>query len=150
MKLNPLFFSLVLISASTFSYAGAETNAGNVVVTDAWTRASAPGQDVGAAYMTLTSVTDIVLTSADSPVAGTVEIHSMTMDNGVMKMRMLDTLQLPAGKPVKLTPGGLHLMLFDLKQPLKTGDSTTFTLHFADSKGKTSSITVNSPIKTKP
>lgn len=120
---------------------------GSVKVSNAWVRASAPGQDVGAAYMTLQSALDTSLVQVESPVAGSVEIHSMTMKNGVMKMRMLDALPLYAGKPAKLEPGGFHLMLFDLKNALKAGEKVEFTLHFKDSAGKTSTLHVSLPVK---
>ncbi|MEO8418877.1 MAG: copper chaperone PCu(A)C [Methylophilaceae bacterium] len=118
-----------------------------VQVSNAWVRASAPGQDVGAAYMTLQSMLDTSLVKVESPVAGSVEIHSMTMKNGIMKMRMLDTFPLYAGKPAKLEPGGFHLMLFDLKNPLKSGEKVEFALYFKDSAGKTSTINVSLPVK---
>jgi periplasmic copper chaperone A len=120
----------------------------SVAISDAWVRAMAPGQKVGAAYMTLKSTRDTTLVKVESPAAGSVEIHSMTMDNGVMKMRMLETLPLTGGKAAKLEPGGFHLMLFDLKQPLKAGDKVEFTLSFKDSAGKASSIKITSPVKT--
>jgi copper(I)-binding protein len=119
----------------------------SVRASNAWVRTTVPGQDVGAAYMTLQSALDTSLVKVESPVAGSVEIHSMTMKNGVMKMRMLDTLPLYAGKPAKLEPGGFHLMLFDLKNPLKAGDKVEFTLHFKDSAGKTSTLHASLPVK---
>jgi len=119
-----------------------------VNVSDAWVRASAPGQSVGAAYMTLQSPTDTSLVKVESNAAGSVEIHSMTMKNGVMQMRMMETLPLSAGKPAKLEPGGFHLMLFDLKKPLKAGEKVKFTLHFKNKAGKTSVMQVVSPVKT--
>jgi copper(I)-binding protein len=118
-----------------------------VEITHAWTRATAPGQQVGAAYMTLQSKTDMALERVESAVAGSVEIHSMTMKDGVMQMRMLETLPLKANQPEKLAPGGFHLMLFDLKKPLKVGESVDYTLHFKDSAGKTSTQHLISPIK---
>ena len=122
--------------------------ASQVDVSQSWVRASAPGQSVGAAYMTLQSPSDSYLVKVESNIAGSVEIHSMTMKNGVMKMRMLHNLPLPAGKPAKLEPGGFHLMLFDLKKPLKAGEKVEFTLHFKDKAGKTSVMKVASPVKT--
>jgi copper(I)-binding protein len=97
--------------------------------------------------MTLTSNTDTTLTSVESSVSDSIEIHSMTMDNGVMKMRMLDELALKAGKPTELAPGGYHLMLFDLKKALKAGEEVSFTLHFKDAQGKETVLNLNSPIK---
>jgi periplasmic copper chaperone A len=107
-----------------------------ISIKDAWVRPSHPGQDVGAAYMTLTSIQDITLVRVESDVSDSVEIHSMTMQNGVMKMRMLDNLSLVAGKPYKLEPGGFHFMLFDLKKTLAVGESVNFVLYFK-AKNKT-------------
>lgn len=110
-------------------------------------RAGAPGQTVGAAYMTLTSARNITLVGIESAAAGSVEIHSMSMNNGVMKMRMLDKLDLSAGKAYKLAPNGFHLMLFDLKQPLTAGQKVDFTLHFKDKANKISQVKVTAPVK---
>ncbi|HLD09938.1 MAG TPA: copper chaperone PCu(A)C [Methylophilaceae bacterium] len=134
------FFIITLLASCT--------QVGNdVVISDAWVRATAPGQEVGAAYMTLQSTRDITLIKTESAAAGSVEIHSMTMSNGVMKMRKMDTLPLSAGKPAKLEPGGFHLMLFDLKKPLKAGEQVEFALHFKDNAGKTSEMKLSVPIK---
>jgi len=76
-----------------------------VKVSDAWARETVPGQDISAAYMTLKSSEYSKLFYVESPSAGSVEIHTMTMNDGVMKMRMMETLPLNAGKPYKLEPG---------------------------------------------
>jgi copper(I)-binding protein len=115
-------------------------------ITDHWVRATAEGQDVGAAYMTITSASDNSLVKVESSVSDSVEIHSMSMENGVMKMRMLEQIDLKANTPNKLAPGGFHLMLFDLKKPLKAGQNVSFTLHFKNQAGKESIVTVSSPI----
>lgn len=119
----------------------------DVTVSDAWVRANVPGQSVGAAYMTLNSPQDSTLVYIESPVAGTVEIHSMTMNNNVMKMRKLEELPLKAGKAEKLAPGGFHLMLFDLAKPLKAGDKANFTLCFKDKSGNITHQIVTLPVK---
>ena len=80
--------------------------------------------------MEVTSKAGAAIIGASSPVAGITEIHEMKMDGGVMKMRAISRLDLPAGKPVKLAPGGYHVMLMDLKQPLKKGDLVPLTLKF--------------------
>lgn len=121
----------------------------DVTVSDAWARATRPGQKVGAAYMTLQSPADTALVKVESPAAGTVEIHTMTMNDGVMKMRMLEDLPLKANETVKLAPGGFHLMLFDLAKPLQAGETVQFTLHFKDSAGNTSSLQTDAPVRTK-
>ena len=116
-------------------------------VSDAWVRTSAPGQEIGAAYMTLTSRSDMTLSKVDSPAAGSVEIHMMSMEDGIMRMRMVDTLALKAGEPVKLEPGGYHLMLFDLKQPLKPDTTIPFKLHLQDAQGKMMELSVSAPVR---
>lgn len=109
--------------------AAAPVQAQPVTVKDAWVRAPAPGQKVAAAYMELVSRgNSMVLIGVASPVAGRVEVHGTTVEAGVMKMRPAGNVELPAGKPVKLAPGGLHVMLMDLKQPLKPGDKVPLAL----------------------
>ena len=143
MSLNKSFFVIALV-ASLLSACEANHS---VAVLDAWARANAPGQTVGAAYMTLISAQDSTMVKVESDIAGTVQIHSMSMDNGVMKMRMLEELPLPAGKAEKLAPGGFHLMLFDLKKPLTAGESVKLTLTFRDNAGKVTQQMVTLPVK---
>jgi periplasmic copper chaperone A len=119
-----------------------------VEITDSWVRENAPGQSVGAAYMTLNSPQDSTLVYVETPAAGTVEIHSMRMENNVMKMRMLEELPLKAGMPEKLAPGGFHLMLFDLATPLKAGEKVDFKLCFKDKAGEITHQNVILPIKS--
>jgi len=117
-------------------------------ITDNWVRATAEGQDVGAAYMTITSASDTSLVKVESSASDSIEIHSMSMENGIMKMRMLEQLDLKAKTPNKLAPGGFHLMLFDLKNPLKAGETVSFSLHFKNEAGKETLVTISSPILT--
>jgi copper(I)-binding protein len=136
--LNKSRFSFIILStiisayfSNTYALNSDTRSAQNPIsIKDAWVRPSHPGQDVGAAYMTLTSLQDITLVRVESDVSDSIEIHSMTMQNGVMKMRMLDNLSLVAEKPYKLEPGGFHFMLFDLKKPLAVGESVNFVLYF--------------------
>ena len=132
------FFFLLFLS----SLAQAE-----VMISDAWVRATAPGQKVGAAYMTLQSPQAVKLFYAETKSADEVEIHSMTMTNGIMKMRKLDDLALQPNKPEKLAPGGFHLMLFGLKAPLKAGDKVTLKLCFKNGKDQVTHQEVTLPIK---
>jgi copper(I)-binding protein len=118
-----------------------------VEISNAWARSTAPGQEVGAAYMSLKSTRAAKLLEVKSPVAESVEIHEMSMNNGVMKMRMLDVLDLPVGKTVKLEPGGFHLMLIDLKKPLKAGGNIEISLTVKDNRGKLSTQKVSLPVK---
>jgi copper(I)-binding protein len=68
--------------------------------------------------------------SASADIAGRVELHTMSMDGNVMRMRQVDSIDIPAGKTVELKPGGLHVMFMDIKTPLKTGASFPLTLKF--------------------
>ncbi len=126
--------------------ANAAAQAGPVTVSEPWARASVPGQQVGAAYMNITSSAAAELVKAESPAAGVVEIHTMRMRDGVMEMRMLESLPLPAGQTVRLEPGGLHLMLFDLRAPLSAGQEIAVRLHVS-SGGRTEMIDVAVPVR---
>ena len=120
----------------------------NVVVSDASVRATAPGQESAAIRFSITSKKEARLVEISSPVAGAVEIHSMTHDNGVMKMRAIEFLSLPAGKMVKLGVSGNHVMLLNLKNQLKAGDNVplTITVEFADKRKE--KINVNAEVKS--
>lgn len=99
-----------------------------VSVDDAWVRATVPQQKVTGAFFQIRSATDARLLSLQSESAGSVEIHEMKMENNLMKMRQLDSLELPAGKLVELKPGSFHLMLMDVKTQIKAGDVIPMTL----------------------
>ena len=142
--LSGFTLALILVLAGTQLHAKEVVAPKNLVsITDAWVRPTNPGQEVGAAYMTFLSKQDMTLVSIESSVTDSVEIHNMTMENGVMKMRMLENLALKAGEPYKLAPGGFHLMLFDLKKPLTAGEQVSFTLHFKSTSPKS-----NNTVKT--
>lgn len=101
-----------------------------VVVRDAWIRGTVQGQSATGAFMELTGKSNARLVGAASPVAKTVEVHNMTMEKGVMKMFPVEGVDLPAGKPVKLAPGGYHVMLMELQKPLNAGDKVPLKLTF--------------------
>lgn len=139
-----IFISTILL---VLSACDSKTNT-EVAISDAWVRKNAPGQEIGAAYMTLNSPTKSTLVYAEAiDAAGSVEIHSMSMDNGVMKMRMLDELILEPNTPVALKPGSFHLMLFDLKAPLESGENVVFRLCFKDEEGNIIEKMVTAPVK---
>lgn len=111
--------------------ADAKSAPGKVVETkDAWARATVQGQGGTGAFMTLTAREDLRLVGAASAVAEVVELHEMTMAGNVMKMRAITALELPAGRAVRLSPGGHHVMLMDLKRPLAAGEKITIELRF--------------------
>jgi periplasmic copper chaperone A len=101
-----------------------------VQVKDAWARPAVQGQSATGAFMSLTSADGARLVGASSPVAGVVEIHEMAMDGNVMKMRAVPGIDLPPGRSVDLKPGGYHVMLMDLKRPLKLGERVPVELRF--------------------
>jgi copper(I)-binding protein len=99
-----------------------------VVVKDAWVRATVPQQKATGAFLQIQSTTDARLISVQTPAAGMADIHEMKMDGNIMKMRALEYLDLPAGKLVELKPGSYHVMLTDLKAQIKSGDIIPVTL----------------------
>jgi copper(I)-binding protein len=101
-----------------------------VQVKDAWARPTLQGQTATGAFMTLTSPEGARLIGAASPVAGVVEIHEMVMEGTVMKMRPVAGIDLTPGRGVELKPGGFHVMLMDLKRPLKVGERVPLELRF--------------------
>jgi copper(I)-binding protein len=110
-----------------------DAKAGDLVITQAWSRATPVGAKVAGAYLTVENkgATADRLLGGSGDVAGRVEIHEMAVDNGVMKMRPLDKgLAIEPGKTMKLAPGGYHLMLLDLKTQFKQGDKVPVTLEF--------------------
>ena len=138
MQIRKLTFAAIACAAVLASVQGAparaeEVKAGDLVITQAWTRATPKGAKIGGGYLTIenkgTAPDRLIGGSAD--IAGSVQVHEMSMDNGVMKMRPLENgLAIEPGKTVKLAPGGYHLMMMDLKSPLKKGDKLPITLEF--------------------
>ncbi len=122
--------------AATLLWAVAGAALAQVNVTSAWARPAVPGQTGTGAFMTLTAKDGARLLGASSAAAGVVEIHEMSMDNNVMKMRAIPSLDLPPGREVQLKPGGNHVMLLDLKQPLKVGDKVRIDLRLETRDGK--------------
>ena len=115
--------------------------AADVSVTEAWARATVPGQKVSGAYMKIQSDADARLVAASSPAVPRVEVHEMRMDGDVMRMRELKAIELPKGKTVSLAPGGYHLMLMNLKQPIKAGELIPLILTI-ESGGKQQTVEV--------
>ena len=125
----------------------AEAARPTVRITGAWVRATVPGQPVAGAYLDLESPVAVRLVGISSPVAKRGEVHSMKEVDGMMTMRPLAGLALPAGTLVKLAPGGLHIMLFDLKQPLRAGSDVALTLTFETVSGIRFKQEVVAPVK---
>ena len=118
-----------------------------VAVTDAWVRGTVTGQKVTGAFMQLKSPTDAALVAVTSPIAKLAEIHEMKQDGGVMRMRAVDKVALPAGKSVELKPGGYHVMLMDVTGPLQEGATVPLTLTFEDKAGRKETVEVKARVK---
>jgi copper(I)-binding protein len=118
----------LLIASTLLAALTAQAQTAAVKVDDAWVRATVAPQKSTGAFMQLTAVKPVKVVAASSPVAEVVEIHEMKMDGGVMKMRAVDALPLPAGQPVALKPGSYHVMLMGLKAPIKAGETVPLTL----------------------
>ena len=116
-------------------------------VKDAWVRGTVAQQKATGAFMQITSAQGGKLLSVRSPAAGIVEIHEMSMNGDVMKMHAIPHLDLPAGKAVDLQPGSYHVMMMDLKQQLKAGDSVPLTLVIEGKDGKRETLEVKAPVK---
>ncbi len=119
-----------------------------VAVKDAWVRATVPQQKATAAFMQLTATQDSKLISVSTPAVPVVEVHEMRMEAGVMKMRAVPSLALPAGKTVALTPGGYHVMLMDLKQPMKAGEAVPLSLVVENATGQRQTIEVRAEVRS--
>ena len=140
MKFKLLSAALLMTSSALYAQ--------NVEVSNAWARSTVPGQKGTGAFMSITAKNGARLVGASSPVAGIAEVHEMKMDGDIMRMRALPTLDLPAGQTVQLKPGGYHLMLMDLKQPLPKGSNVPLTLRFQDAQGVETRLEVSVPVSS--
>jgi len=132
--MNSIFraIGLALVLVSTNAVAE-DYKVGSLEITDAWSRATPKGAKTGAGYLTIhnTGAEADRLVAASSEAAGSVQVHEMTMDHGVMKMRPIaDGLEIKPGETVELKPGGMHLIMSDLKRPLAPGEQIKGTLTF--------------------
>lgn len=125
--------AIALMLSTSWSLSQTDSHRGQITISGAWTRATVSAMTVGGGYMKITnrgSAPDR-LVSLTTPVAERVEVHRTTIVDGMARMRQLtEGLLVPAGQSVELAPGGLHLMLVRLKQPLQGGQSVPLTLIF--------------------
>jgi len=137
MSIKILAFAAGLVAAST-----ALAQPSQLEVNNAWAGATPGKAENGVAFLTIQSPTADRLVSASSPVAKKAELHTMSMQGMVMKMRPITGLDIPAGQPVTLKPGGEHIMLMGLNQPLHEGQSFPLTLDFEKAGPRTVTVTV--------
>jgi hypothetical protein len=138
--LKPILIAAIVSVVSTVAYGG------DITIDDAFARASAGAAKVGGAFMTLrnSGATADALVGVKSPVAARAELHTHIQDGDIMRMRQVDAIDVPARGSVSLQPGGLHIMLIDLKQPLKQGEAFPLTLTFATA----GTMTIEVPVKS--
>ncbi|MCS6997283.1 MAG: copper chaperone PCu(A)C [Casimicrobiaceae bacterium] len=113
-----------------------------VSISDPWVRATAPGQRAAGAFMEIKAEQNVRLVAGRSPAAAKVEIHEMAMEGGVMKMREIPGIDIPQGQTLSLKPGGYHVMLIDLKQPIKADEVVPITLEFVGIDNKKHTVEV--------
>ena len=149
MSLTRKIFSTAaaLFAVLSTGVAMAHPDAAHVQAEGAWARASVPGQQATGAFMRLTAQEPLVLVGVETPAAAAGEIHEMKMDGDVMRMRQIDSLELPQGVAVQLQPGGYHLMFQQLQAPLQAGTQVPVTLVFKDTKGETSRLHLQVPVQ---
>ena len=136
---------LLAFAASLALASAALAQTSQLEVSDAWARATPGKAETGVAYLKIRSPTPDRLVSASSPVAKKAELHTMEMAGMVMKMRPLAGLDIPAGQPVTLKPGGEHIMLMGLNRPLREGQSFPLTLNFEKAGTRTVTVAVEKP-----
>ena len=142
---SPAMRRLLLATALFTSFAAQA----QVKVDDPWVRATVAPQKATGAFMQLTSAQPVKVVAVSSPVADMVEIHEMKMEDGVMKMRAVDALQLPTGQAVALKPGSYHVMLMGLKAPIKAGETVPLTLTVEGADGKRTGVEIKAQARTK-
>ncbi|MBB1627594.1 copper chaperone PCu(A)C [Achromobacter sp. UMC71] len=138
----PSLAAAFALGALTLTAAPALAQDAALKVEDAWVRATVPSQHATGVFMRLTSAAPARLVAVESDAAKHTEVHEMAMQNDVMKMRQVPAIDLPAGQPVDLKPGGYHVMLIDLSKQISAGDPVALTLVVQDAGGKERRIPV--------
>lgn len=129
-----------------------ESRAEPIQIGQPWARATAPGAPTGAAFMVLNnngSQPDLLIGAA-TPVADRTELHTHLMDDGIMRMRQVEAIEVAPGSPTVLEPGGLHVMLMGLQEPLVEGETFPLTLDFQDAGEITIDVTIQSIMSSEP
>jgi hypothetical protein len=133
--------------SGAFTASAHEFTLGSILIDHPYARATAPGQPTGGGFLKLINQGPSAdkLLSGKADVSGRVELHSMRMEGDVMRMRQVDTIDVPAGGTVELKPGGMHLMFLELKAPLKAGDKFPLVLRFEKAGEVTVQVNVEAP-----
>ena len=118
-----------------------------VDVSDAWVRGVVPGQTATGAFMTIRSSDAVTLIAATSPAAKSVDIHQMSVENGMMRMLPVDAIPIGRHGVLELKPGAYHVMLSELVRPVRKGDNVPITLTFRGADGQTFSVVVQARVR---
>lgn len=113
-----------------------------IAIQNAWVRPTVGEQDATGAYLTITSQDDLTLVGVATPAAEIAEVHEMKMDGDIMRMRMAERIEIKAGEPLELKPGGYHVMLMALTAPVVAGDEVELSLQFEKADGSKVEIPV--------
>lgn len=133
---------LIVVSLSAITYAA------EIKVSGAWARATLPGQDVGMVSLIITSKQAANLVGISSTACKSVEMHSMSHENNMMKMREVKAISLPAGETVDFDEEGYHLMLIGLKAPLTAGEKLPLTLRFKQANQRAVKVNTQAVVKS--
>lgn len=133
---------------AAFAFATATSAFAHVTVSNPWVRATVAQQQASGVFMDLRSMHDNAqLVGVKTEAASSAEVHEMRMQDNVMKMRAVTSVNLPSGQTVSLKPGGYHIMLTGLKKPLVAGESLDLTLEVVHEDGAKESIAVRAPVR---
>lgn len=130
MKPYRILLSALATLLPSIAFAQSSSVEPSLKITDAWVKTTVPGGSVSAAYMQIKSAKPLKLVKAESPLTPNVEIHNMSMKDGVMEMRAVDAVDVPANRAVSLKPGGFHIMLIKVNKSIAKGDSVPLKLTF--------------------
>lgn len=145
------FASLVFAACASLQVqAQAQAQDGAPAVTEVWVKPTVPGGSVSAAYMSIKSAKPLKLVKAETPAAALVEIHNMNMKDGVMTMKAVDAVDIPADKTVELKPGGLHVMLMNVGKAIKAGDKVPLVLTFEGADRKPLRVKIDAVARDRP
>jgi periplasmic copper chaperone A len=141
--MKPILFVIAMLASA--AAAGSDVKSGAIQISNIWSRETPPTAQVGGGFMTLTNTgkSDDALLAVRSEISKSVELHTHSMDGGVMKMREVPRIDVPAGGKAELKPGGFHIMFIDLKTPLVAGQKISATLVFE----KAGDVKVEMPIQ---
>jgi copper(I)-binding protein len=141
-----LGYSRILIGLAALAAAATVPAEDALQVRNARAFSTVPGQSVAVAYMTIESRIPSRIVSVQSEAADAVQIHAMSMHGGIMRMRRLNSVDLPAGRKVELAPGGVHLMFVGLKQPLRIGGTVNISLTVTSTAGGEHTVRLTVPV----